>query len=149
MFYNTVSFLWKSWIKVLHRTEFLIYGLCSPQIGEKWIIVNEEVRRHGAVSTTVVSHELISSWQLSISYSFREVIHLNFINRQHTESGSFHVYSSSVQEKMMSAYSYSLTLETLNWLQLVDFLFRHKKLWETGEHLWHSTKLDLVMKLFP
>lgn len=56
-FCNTVPFLWTSWTKIFHKTEFLIHGLCFPQMDEKWIIISEEDRRPGAVRTIAVSHE--------------------------------------------------------------------------------------------
>lgn len=77
---------------------------------EKWIIVNEEVRRPGAVSTIAVSREFGADFFMATRYLllFLWGYSFNFSNRQHTESVSFHIYSPSVQEEMMSAYSYLL-----------------------------------------
>lgn len=139
-FYNRVPFLWTSWIKIFHKTEFLIHGLCFPQMHEKWIIISEEDRRPGAVRTIAVSHEpgahffmttlciLLCPW----GYSFHSSC------QQHIGSVVFRIYSFLVQKKMMSSWAYlSLTLETAltgdkYWISVSD----PQKEWEIGECFW-------------
>lgn len=113
-------------------TVFLIHGLCSPQMDEKWIILSEEVRRPGVVSTIAVSHEpganfFMATWYILLypwGYSFHSS------DQQYIGSVLFHIYSLLVQKKTMSAWRYlSLTSETAL----------------TGENYW--TSISDIQKL--